>query len=196
MDVLILNTGNTLASVTPAAQSTGLNQPPLVGLDLSSSTTPSSSSSPPTLSLNPFKAKPILPQSGMLVLIFLAFVAGVFSFLSPCTLPILPAYFAITAQSESEIRALLLAVRGLGPWSVEYLLMRGFGLADCVPAGDAALAKSLHDFFELLDAVVLFAGGDRETDRALGPRGLQNPQTVPERGRVGNFDRWRPIRRL
>ncbi len=100
VDVLILNTGNTLASVTPAAQSTGLNQPPLVGLDLSSSPTPSSSSSPPTLSLNPFKAKPILPQSGMLVLIFLAFVAGVFSFLSPCTLPILPAYFAITAQTD------------------------------------------------------------------------------------------------
>ena len=36
----------------------------------------------------------------MLVLIFLACVAGVFSFLSPCTLPILPAYFAVTAQAD------------------------------------------------------------------------------------------------
>ena len=36
----------------------------------------------------------------MLVLIFLAFTAGVFSFLSPCTLPILPAYFAVTAQAD------------------------------------------------------------------------------------------------
>ncbi|MCH8207953.1 MAG: cytochrome c biogenesis protein CcdA [Nitrospinae bacterium] len=98
-DVLILNTGNTLASVTLAAQSTGLNQPPLVGLELSSSPTPFSSS-PPTLISNPFEPKPILPQSGMLVLIFLAFAAGVFSFLSPCTLPILPAYFAITAQTD------------------------------------------------------------------------------------------------
>jgi len=36
----------------------------------------------------------------MLVLTFLAFIAGVFSFLSPCTLPILPAYFAVTAQAD------------------------------------------------------------------------------------------------
>jgi len=49
---------------------------------------------------NPFAAKPNLPQSGMMVLILLSFVAGVFSFLSPCTLPILPAYFAITAQTD------------------------------------------------------------------------------------------------
>ncbi|MFQ5672445.1 MAG: SUMF1/EgtB/PvdO family nonheme iron enzyme [Nitrospinales bacterium] len=49
---------------------------------------------------NPFEAKPNLPQSGILVLIFLSFLAGVLSFLSPCTLPILPAYFAVTAQAE------------------------------------------------------------------------------------------------
>ncbi|GJL79683.1 MAG: hypothetical protein NPINA01_26720 [Nitrospinaceae bacterium] len=49
---------------------------------------------------SPFQAKPVLPQSGILALTFLAFVAGVFSFLSPCTLPILPAYFAVTAQAD------------------------------------------------------------------------------------------------
>jgi formylglycine-generating enzyme required for sulfatase activity/cytochrome c biogenesis protein CcdA len=49
---------------------------------------------------NPFEVKTNLPTSGMLVLIFLAFVAGLFSFLSPCTLPILPAYFAVTAQAD------------------------------------------------------------------------------------------------
>ena len=48
---------------------------------------------------NPFEVKPNLPESGMLILIFLAFAAGVFSFLSPCTLPILPAYFAVTLQA-------------------------------------------------------------------------------------------------
>jgi cytochrome c-type biogenesis protein len=51
-------------------------------------------------SFNPFKPKPNLPDSGILVLTLLAFVAGVFSFLSPCTLPILPAYFAVTAQTD------------------------------------------------------------------------------------------------
>lgn len=43
----------------------------------------------------------------------------------------------------------LLAVRGLGPWSVNYFLMRGLGLADRVPIGDVALAKSLKRFFGL-----------------------------------------------
>ncbi|MCH8156858.1 MAG: SUMF1/EgtB/PvdO family nonheme iron enzyme [Nitrospinae bacterium] len=62
--------------------------------------TPSSPPSQPTFKLNPFEAKSNLPESGMLVLIFLSFVAGAFSFLSPCTLPILPAYFAVTAQAD------------------------------------------------------------------------------------------------
>lgn len=52
-----------------------------------------------SISFSPFKPKPILPQSGILVLILLSFLAGVLSFLSPCTLPILPAYFAVTAQA-------------------------------------------------------------------------------------------------
>lgn len=52
------------------------------------------------LQTNPFEVKSNLPQSGMLILIFLAFTAGIFSFLSPCTLPILPAYFAVTAQAD------------------------------------------------------------------------------------------------
>lgn len=51
---------------------------------------------------NPFKAKPSLPQSGILALILISFAAGLFSFLSPCTLPILPAYFAITAQTDRK----------------------------------------------------------------------------------------------
>ncbi len=49
---------------------------------------------------NPFQPKSGLPESGILVLILISFIAGVFSFLSPCTLPILPAYFAITAQAD------------------------------------------------------------------------------------------------
>ncbi len=50
---------------------------------------------------NPFQPETHLPtQSGILVLILLSFVAGLFSFLSPCTLPILPAYFAVTAQTD------------------------------------------------------------------------------------------------
>lgn len=43
----------------------------------------------------------------------------------------------------------LLEVRGLGPWSVQYFLMRGGGFADCVPVGDAALTAALQRFFAL-----------------------------------------------
>lgn len=42
--------------------------------------------------------------------------------------------------------------RGLGPWSVQYLRMRSFGLADCVPVGDAALRRNLVRFFGLESA--------------------------------------------
>lgn len=43
----------------------------------------------------------------------------------------------------------LLAVRGLGPWSARYLMMRGYGFADCVPVGDAGLSAALTRFLSL-----------------------------------------------
>ncbi len=47
---------------------------------------------------------PETPLAGrsILLLSILAFIAGVLSFLSPCTLPILPAYFAYTFQSDRK----------------------------------------------------------------------------------------------
>lgn len=53
-------------------------------------------------------------RSGMLILIPAAFLAGVFSFLSPCTLPILPAYFAFTFQSRRENVVLMTVAFFLG----------------------------------------------------------------------------------
>jgi cytochrome c-type biogenesis protein len=51
-----------------------------------------------------------LPNGGsVLVLAPAAFLAGIFSFLSPCTLPILPAYFAFTFQARRE-RIVLMTV--------------------------------------------------------------------------------------
>lgn len=35
-------------------------------------------------------------------------------------------------------------VRGIGPWTVQYALLRGVGFADCLPAGDAGLAQGLQ----------------------------------------------------
>lgn len=53
--------------------------------------------------------------------------------------------------SEAEIEAELLALHGLGPWSVNYLLMRSLGFADRVPLGDVALERALKDYFGLAE---------------------------------------------
>jgi 3-methyladenine DNA glycosylase/8-oxoguanine DNA glycosylase len=53
------------------------------------------------------------------------------------------------AAPAGAVEAELLAVRGLGPWSVHYLMMRAFGFEDCVPAGDAGLVRGLMKFFRL-----------------------------------------------
>ena len=43
----------------------------------------------------------------------------------------------------------LLAIRGFGIWSANYVLMRGCGFADCVPVGDSGLTSSLQEFYRL-----------------------------------------------
>ncbi len=43
----------------------------------------------------------------------------------------------------------LLALRGCGPWTVQYVLMRGLGFRDCVPVGDAGLTLALQRWFKL-----------------------------------------------
>ena len=43
----------------------------------------------------------------------------------------------------------LLALRGCGPWTAQYVLMRGFGFRDCVPVGDAGLTLALQRRFGL-----------------------------------------------
>ncbi|HVS01598.1 MAG TPA: helix-turn-helix domain-containing protein, partial [Thermoanaerobaculia bacterium] len=43
----------------------------------------------------------------------------------------------------------LRALAGVGPWTAAYVMMRGFGFADCVPVGDAGLARALERFFAL-----------------------------------------------
>jgi len=87
-------------------------------------------------SFNPFQPKSNLPNSGIFVLTLLAFIAGVFSFLSPCTLPILPAYFAVTAQTDRA---------RMGIMSLAFF----FGLASlfvAMGASASALGQLLRDY--------------------------------------------------
>jgi 3-methyladenine DNA glycosylase/8-oxoguanine DNA glycosylase len=43
----------------------------------------------------------------------------------------------------------LLALRGCGPWTAQYVLMRGLGFGDGVPVGDAGLTLALQRWFGL-----------------------------------------------
>jgi AraC family transcriptional regulator of adaptative response / DNA-3-methyladenine glycosylase II len=55
---------------------------------------------------------------------------------------------ALADGSARQAEAKLLAVRGLGPWTANYIMLRGFGFADAVPVGDSALATALQRFHQ------------------------------------------------
>lgn len=55
----------------------------------------------------------------------------------------------LAASSATRIEQALLAVRGLGPWSASYLMMRSFGFEDCVPVGDSGLVRGLMNLYGL-----------------------------------------------
>lgn len=47
-------------------------------------------------------------------------------------------------NSIADIGAALLAVKGIGPWTVNYGLLRGYGYADCSLHGDVAIRAALQ----------------------------------------------------
>lgn len=55
----------------------------------------------------------------------------------------------LPAGTATRAERTLLARRGLGPWSVQYVLLRACGFADAVPVGDSGLTTALARFFEL-----------------------------------------------
>ena len=56
---------------------------------------------------------------------------------------------ALRTMSATRAERTLLAVRGLGPWSVNYLMMRSLGLPDCVPLGDTGVTSGLQSLLKL-----------------------------------------------
>lgn len=51
--------------------------------------------------------------------------------------------------SATRAERALREVRGLGPWTVNYVMMRGLGFADCVPYGDTGVTSGLKKLFAL-----------------------------------------------
>ncbi len=56
---------------------------------------------------------------------------------------------ALAGMSATRAERTLLAVRGLGPWSVNYLMMRSLGFPDCVPLGDTGVTSGLKSLLKL-----------------------------------------------
>jgi AraC family transcriptional regulator of adaptative response / DNA-3-methyladenine glycosylase II len=48
--------------------------------------------------------------------------------------------------SARHAARLMERIRGIGPWTIQYAFLRGFGFADCLPSGDAGLARGLGHF--------------------------------------------------
>jgi 3-methyladenine DNA glycosylase/8-oxoguanine DNA glycosylase len=46
-------------------------------------------------------------------------------------------------EPEAKLRDRLLMCRGLGPWSVQYILFRGFGRLDSLPSDDVGLRRAV-----------------------------------------------------
>lgn len=49
-----------------------------------------------------------------------------------------------SSNSIEQVSAALLAVKGIGPWTVNYGLLRGYGYADCSLHGDVAIRAALQ----------------------------------------------------
>ena len=56
---------------------------------------------------------------------------------------------ALATMSATRAERTLLSVRGLGPWSVNYIMMRSLGFADCIPIGDTGVTSGLQILFKL-----------------------------------------------
>ena len=56
---------------------------------------------------------------------------------------------AMREKPAEEVETVLQGIRGFGPWSVNYVMMRALGFEDQVPVGDAGLARALVRYFEL-----------------------------------------------
>jgi len=56
---------------------------------------------------------------------------------------------ALRAMSATRAERTLLGLRGLGPWSVNYIMMRALGFPDSVPLGDTGVTSGLQSLLSL-----------------------------------------------
>lgn len=56
---------------------------------------------------------------------------------------------SLRLMSATRAERTLLAIRGLGPWSVNYVMMRALGFPDCLPLGDTGITSGLQSLLKL-----------------------------------------------
>jgi DNA-3-methyladenine glycosylase II len=56
---------------------------------------------------------------------------------------------ALRGRPHAEILQRLIALHGVGRWTAEYVLLRGYGYPDALPAGDAGLRRQLWRLYHL-----------------------------------------------
>ncbi len=117
-------------------------------------------------------------QNGIAVLIPITFLAGLLSFLSPCTLPILPAYFAFTFQAKRE-QVTLMSIAFFCGLATTMVL---FG------ASATALSRFLFSYLTLLTSIggILIIGFGIMSFFGIGFSGIQMLNR-PASGVLGSF---------
>ncbi len=65
---------------------------------------------------------------------------------------------AMKSMGDEEARDFCIAIRGLGPWAADYILIRGLGRVDVVPADDLGLQKLIGFYL---------GNGDRMTTKQV-----------------------------
>ena len=89
-----------------------------------------------------------------------------------------PTHAAIKKLSDAEIVERLTEVRGIGPWTVEMLLIFRLGRPDVLPATDYGVRKGFALTFQRIPKT-----------RALAAEDLPKPEVLFKRGK-----RWAPFR--
>jgi DNA-3-methyladenine glycosylase II len=89
-----------------------------------------------------------------------------------------PTHAAIKKMTDAEIVERLTAVRGIGPWTVEMLLIFRLGRPDVLPVSDYGVRKGFALTFKRLPKT-----------RALEAADLPKPEVLLKRGK-----RWAPFR--
>lgn len=121
----------------------------------------------------------VAPQQPFLILALIAFIGGVLSFLSPCTLPILPAYFAFAFQSGRKQIALNTLVFMLGVATM-------FSLFGATASAVGSALRQNQDLIILLGGALVIVFGVMSI-LGQGFTGFQQEEVVQSRSLGGSF---------